>query len=115
MNDNTAALKLVDRLTDVLLLRAGQSDKAVVLPGGIRPPRPVDYHNLPDRSAMSDARKVSDEKLKNAYYALLAAWEKTKFGPKPVKPYWMEAQEAAMRVSQAQSAPRGRGFHPSNH
>ncbi len=112
MSGDKAVLMLVDRLADVLILRADESAKAVVSPGGIVQGIKVDYHDLPDRAAMLDAQKASDANRIADYYALLEAWKITRSGPEPVKPHWIEIREAAARVAQAYSAPGDGRFKP---
>jgi hypothetical protein len=101
MSGDKAALMLVDRLTDVLLLRASGNY--------------LDMAHSSSESALErmDKRMDDFEMRKKKYYALLAEWVKNKGleGDKPKKSAELERYEAGMRLAQAQSAPKG-GFTP---
>ncbi len=101
MSGDTAALMLVDRLTDVLLLRTGGSVLDMAHP------------SFESSLKRIDERKAGFERLKKEYYLKLAAWEKDQIGARPVKSDELEMYEADMRRAELPFGSEDGLFHPS--
>ncbi len=97
MSGDKAVLMLIDRLTDVLLLRSNTQF--------------LDNANSSHASAVErmHERIADKEAKKKAYYVLLAAWEKNKSGLEPKKPAWLQADEAQERSNQNMVRPHPPG------
>ena len=97
VNYNSAVLKLVDRLTDVMLIRAGTSG--------------VDWNNLPSMSQKFEKDAADKKRIADAYYKALKAWEDGgRMGDEPVKPLSMVRQETDMRLAEGWAASRKPGY-----
>ena len=96
-NYNSAVLKLVDRLTDVMLIRAGTSG--------------VDWNNLPSMSQKFEKDAADKKRIADAYYKALKAWEDGgRMGDEPVKPLSMVRQETEMRVARMEMLSNQPGY-----
>ncbi len=106
-NNNTAGLKLVDRLADVMLIRA--RDEAAY----VHFPYLRGLEGLPSALEKLGVEVAAIKQEAIACNAALEAWEKGgRVGPKPVKPPHVEQFETDMRVAAASWASLTSGFGP---
>ena len=93
VNYNSAVLKLVDRLTDVMLIRAGAHT--------------IDKNNLQRDDLLAPTRGEAV----SAYYDALKAWtDGGRTGVRPKKPKFLEEYETSVRVAQMEVASRQPGY-----